>query len=113
MAVIGLYGVIALLATQRTHEIGIRMALGASRLDILRLILREGVRLIAFGGAVGLAAAFALSHLLKSLLYGVGPHDPVSFLGVALLLIFVGLLATLVPARSAMKVDPVIALRHE
>ena len=113
MAVIGLYGVIAFLATQRTQEIGVRMALGASRFNILRLILWEGLRLVAIGGAVGLAAAFALSRLLKSLLYGVGPHDPVSFLGVALLLAMVGLLATLVPARSAMKVEPVEALRYE
>lgn len=113
MAVIGIYGVIAFLATQRTQEIGIRMALGASRLQILCLFLREGVRLVAFGGAVGLAVAFALSHLLKSLLYGVGPYDPVSFFGVALLLILVGLLATLVPARSAMNVDPMVALRNE
>jgi ABC-type lipoprotein release transport system permease subunit len=113
MAVIGLYGVIAFLATQRTQEIGIRMALGASRLDILRLILREGVRLVAFGGAVGLASAFALSRLLKSLLYGVGPHDPLSFVAVTLLLALVALAATLIPARAAMKVEPVEALRHE
>ncbi len=113
MAVIGLYCVIAFLATQRTQEIGIRMALGASRLDILRLILREGVRLVAFGGAVGLAAAFALSRVLKSLLYGVGPHDPVSFFAVTLLLASVALAATLIPARSAMKTDPMTALRVE
>jgi ABC-type antimicrobial peptide transport system permease subunit len=113
MAVIGLYGVIAFLATQRTQEIGIRMALGASRLDILRLILREGLRLVVFGGAVGLAAAFALSRLLKSLLYGVGPHDPLSFVAVTLLLASVALAATLIPARAAMKVEPVEALRYE
>ena len=113
MAVIGLYGVIAFMATQRTQEIGIRMALGASRLDILRLILREGVRLVAFGGAVGLAAAFALSRLLQSLLYGVGPHDPLSFIVVTLLLALVALAATLIPARAAMKVEPVEALRYE
>ncbi len=113
MAIIGLYGVIAFLATQRTQEIGIRMALGASRLDILRLILREGVRLVAFGGAVGLAAAFALSRLLKSLLYGVGPHDPLSFVAVTLLLLLVALLATLLPARRAASVDPSQALRAE
>jgi predicted permease len=113
MAVIGLYGVIAFLATQRTQEIGIRMALGANRLDILRLILREGVRLVAFGGAAGLTAAFALSRLLKSLLYGVGPHDPLSFVAVTLLLALVALAATLIPARTAMKVEPVEALRYE
>ena len=113
MAVIGLYGVIAFLATQRTQEIGIRMALGASRLHILRLILREGVRLVAFGGAVGLAAAFALSRLVKSLLYGVGPHDPLSFVAVSVLLLIVALLATLLPARRAASVDPSQALRAE
>ena len=113
MAVIGLYGVIAFLATQRTQEIGIRMALGATRLHILRLMLREGVRLIAFGGATGLAAAFLLSRVLRSLLYGVGPHDPLSFAAVALLLALVGLTATFIPARSAMKVEPVEALRYE
>ena len=113
MAVIGLYGVIAFLATQRTQEICVRMALGASRLDILRLILREGVRLVAFGGAAGLVAAFALSRLLKSLLYDVGPHDPLSFVAVTLLLALVALVATLIPARAAMKTDPMTALRCE
>ena len=89
------------------------MALGASRFNILRLILWEGVRLIALGGLFGLCAALGLSRLLKSLLFSIDPHDPVSFIGVALLLVLVGLLATLVPARSAMNVDPMVALRHE
>ncbi len=113
MAVIGLYGVIAFLATQRTQEIGVRMALGASRLDILRLILREGLRLVALGGAAGLVAALLLARVLKSLLFGIGPHDPVSFIAVTLLLAFVAVAATLVPARSAMKTDPMTALRWE
>jgi predicted permease len=113
MAVIGLYGVIAFVAAQRTQEIGVRMALGATRLDILRLIAREGVRLIALGGVVGLGAAFAAAQLLKSLLFGVGPHDPAAFVAVALLLALVALAATLVPARAAMKVEPVVALRYE
>ena len=90
-----------------------RMALGASRLNILRLILWEGIRLIALGGLFGLCAALGLSRLLKSLLFSVGPYDPISFIGVVLLLTLVALVATLVPARSAMKVDPVVALRHE
>jgi ABC-type antimicrobial peptide transport system permease subunit len=113
MAVIGLYGVIAFIATQRTQEIGVRMALGAGRFDILRLITWEGVRLIALGGIVGLGTALGMSRLLKSLLFSIGPHDPISFIGVALLLTLVALAATLIPARAAMKVEPVVALRYE
>jgi ABC-type antimicrobial peptide transport system permease subunit len=113
MAVIGLYGVIAFVATQRTQEIGVRMALGATRLNILRLIAGEGVRLIALGGVVGLGASLAAAQLLKSLLFGVGPRDPAAFAGVALLLGLVALSATLVPARAAMRVEPVVALRYE
>jgi putative ABC transport system permease protein len=113
MAVLGLYGVTSFVATQRTQEIGVRMALGASRFNILRLILWEGARLIALGGVVGLVAALALSRVLRSLLFRISPYDPMSFIGVVLLLTLVALIATLVPARSAMKVDPVVALRHE
>lgn len=113
MAVIGLYGVITFIAVQRTQEIGVRMALGASRIDILRLILREGLRLVALGGAVGLVAALALARVLKSLLFAVGPHDPVSFIAVTVLLGIVSLTATLIPARAAMKTDPIAALRWE
>jgi predicted permease len=113
MAVIGIYGVIAFMAVQRTQEIGVRMALGASRVDVLRLILKEGLRLVAFGAAVGLAAALALARVLKSLLFAVGPHDPASFIAVTLLLAVVALVATLIPARAAMKTDPMTALRCE
>jgi predicted permease len=113
MAVIGLYGVIAFVATQRTQEIGVRMALGATRVDILRLIAGEGVRLIVLGGVLGLSAALAGARLLKSLLFGVGPHDPATYAAVALLLALVALAATLIPARAAMKVEPVVALRYE
>jgi hypothetical protein len=113
MAVIGLYGVIAFVAAQRTQEIGVRMALGATRLDILRLIAGQGVRLIVLGGVVGLGAALVLARLLKSLLYNVGPHDPAIYAAVALLLALVALAATLIPARAAMKVEPVEALRYE
>jgi ABC-type lipoprotein release transport system permease subunit len=113
MAVIGLYGVIAFVAEQRTQEIGVRMALGATRLDILRLIAGEGVRLIVLGGAVGLTCAFAAAQMLKSLLFGVEPHDPAAFVSVTLLLGLVAMAATLLPARAAMKVEPVEALRYE
>ena len=113
MAIIGLYGVVTFMAVQRTQEIGIRMALGANRADVMRLILGEGFRLILLGGAIGLAAALALSRMLQSLLFGVSPHDPVSFGAVTVLLALVALIAILIPARSAMKTDPMTALRTE
>jgi putative ABC transport system permease protein len=113
MAVIGLYGVIAFVAAQRTQEIGVRMALGATRVDILRLIVGEGVRLILLGGVLGLAAALGTAQLFKSLLFNVGPHDPITYSAVTLVLAFVALMATLIPARAAMKVEPVVALRYE
>ena len=113
MAVIGLYGLTAYIAQRRTQEIGVRMALGAGRADILRLIAWEGVRLIAFGGVLGMAAAIGVTQLLKNLLFSVGPHDPATFAGVAMLLAVVALAATLIPARAAMRVDPVEALRCE
>jgi ABC-type lipoprotein release transport system permease subunit len=113
MAVIGLYGVIAFVAAQRTQEIGVRMALGATRVDILRLIAGEGIRLIVVGGVIGLGAALAAAQLLKSLLFGVGAFDPWTYIGVAVLLGMVALTATLIPARAAMRVEPVVALRYE
>jgi predicted permease len=113
MAVIGLYGVTAFMVAQRTQEVGVRMALGASRSSILRLILYDGLRLIALGTALGLCAALALSRLLRTLLFSIGPHDPVTFAAVTALLALVALAATLLPARSATKVDPVVALRYE
>ena len=113
MAVIGLYGLISFMATARTQEIGVRMALGATREDILRLIAGEGVRLIVLGGVLGLAAALAAAQLLKSLLYNVGARNPFVYAGVALLLAVVALTATLIPARRAAGVQPMEALRHE
>jgi putative ABC transport system permease protein len=113
LTIIGLYGVVAFMTAQRTKEIGVRMAIGASHLDILRLILREGLRLVAFGGAAGLIAALALVRVLRSLLFQVGPHDPASFITMTLLLVVVAIAATLIPARAAMRVEPVAALRHE
>jgi putative ABC transport system permease protein len=113
MAVIGLYGVISYVATQRTQEIGVRMALGATRADILRLIAMEGMRLILLGGVLGLGAALATAQLLKSLMFNVGPRDPAPYAAVVLLLALVALAATLIPARAAMLTDPGEALRYE
>ena len=113
MAIIGLYGVTAFMVAQRTQEVGVRMALGASRSSILRLILWDGVRMIALGTTLGLAAALVLSRLLKSLLFSIGPHDPVTFAGVTALLALIALAATLLPARAATRVDPAVALRYD
>jgi putative ABC transport system permease protein len=105
MAVIGLYGVIAYVASQRTQEIGIRMAVGATRLDILRLIAWQGARLILIGAGLGLAASLATAQLIKRLLFNVGPHDPAIYTAVILLLALVAVIATLIPAYSAMRVE--------
>lgn len=113
MALIGLYGVTAYTATRRTHEIGIRTALGATRADVLRLIMLEGLRLVLLGGAVGLTAALSSAHLLRSLLFLIGPYDPITFVCVAVLLALVGIAAILLPAVRAMRVDPMVALRYE
>ena len=113
LGAIGLYAVIAYSVSQRTREIGIRMALGAQREYILRLILGQGTKLALIGVATGIAAALGLSHFLSSLLYGVKPTDPLTFLGVTIVLVIVALLASYIPARRAMRVDPVIALRYE
>ena len=113
LAAIGLYGVISFLVTQRTQEIGVRMALGASRGDILRLVMGSSLRLIACGTLAGLVAALAASRVLSSLLFSVGPRDSFSYGLVVVLLVCVGLVATLIPARSAARVDPAVALRSE
>jgi putative ABC transport system permease protein len=113
LAAIGIYGVIAYSVTQRTHEIGVRMALGAKHTDVLRLVLRQGMVLTGFGVGLGVAGALALARLLESYLYRVQPTDPIAFSSTALLLGVVAMLASYIPARRAARVDPLIALRHE
>jgi ABC-type antimicrobial peptide transport system permease subunit len=113
MALIGIYGVLAYSVSQRTQEIGIRMALGASRGHILQIIMKQGVILTLAGVAVGIIAALASTRLIQGLLYGVSSTDTATYLSVPVVLVAAALAATFVPARRATKVDPLNALRHE
>src|SRR5690242_900816 len=113
LAAIGIYGVISYMVAERTQEIGIRLALGAQRRDILRIVLGQGLRLAVTGAVVGLTGGLIVAELMTSLLYGVRPSDPLTFASVAWFFLCIALLASYIPARRAMNVDPIVALRCE
>jgi putative ABC transport system permease protein len=113
LAAVGIYGVMSYIVSRRTHEIGVRMSLGASRASVVKLVVGQAMLLVFVGLAVGLLAAAWLSRWMSHMLYGVRPTDPLTFAAVALVLALVALLATYIPARRATRIDPMVALRYE
>jgi len=113
LAGLGIYGMISYMVSERTYEIGIRLALGAQKETIIRMVVRQGLTLAIAGAAVGLVGALIVSRLMAGLLYGVKPTDPLTFTVVAVLLVVVALFACCIPARRAIRIDPMVALRHQ
>ena len=113
LAAVGIYGIVAYSVTERTHEIGVRLALGAQRRDVVAMVVRHGMIMTVAGTGVGLAAAFAVVRVMSGLLYGVSAADPATFIAIPVLLLAVALAACYIPARRATRVDPMIALRAE